>query len=88
MLLHSQFMRTLLQAQGDDQMVRMFVPISSNILTNLLKILSRGDTINETKFNPMDVMEGAELLGIVLKDLQIGFKSVCEVNKTKNIHTH
>jgi ribosomal protein S26 len=79
-LLHSQFMRSLLQAQDDRQMVKIFVPISSNILINILKIISRGDTTNDTTFNPMDVMEGAKLLGISLEDLQIG------LNKDNNEH--
>ena len=79
-LLHSQFMRSILQEQGDRQKVKIFVPISSSILINILKIISHGDTTIDTTFNPMDVMEGAKLLGIILEDLQIGFSK----DDTKN----
>ena len=72
MCLHSNFLRGILESHTNFEMVIMFVPISSNILTNLLKILSHGRTNNDTKFNPMDLIAGAELLGILLEDLQVG----------------
>ena len=72
--IHSKFMASFLQEQSIGQIVTVFVPVTSNIIINILKIISHGDTKNHTKFNPMDIMEGAKLLGIVMDDLQVVFR--------------
>ena len=50
----------------------------------LLKILSHGATESDDRFDPLDVITAAELLGIDMEDVQLGVK---KVNKTKDEET-
>merc|ERR1712086_101176 len=70
--MHSKMMAQVMSDSIRDDLIRISVPISSNSLVNLIKILSHGITKSEVKFDPMDVLNAADILGISLEDLQIG----------------
>ena len=52
----------------------IFIPASTASLVNLIKILSTGVSISERKEDLLDVIHTAEMLGMNLKDIQIGAK--------------
>merc|ERR1712086_1245954 len=70
--MHSKLLAQVMSDSIRDDLIRISVPISSNSLVNLIKILSHGITKSEVKFDPMDVLNAADILGISLDDLQIG----------------
>jgi len=72
--MHSKMMAQVMSDSFSEEFIRISVPISSNSLVNLIKILSHGITKSEVKFDPMDVLNAAGILGISLDDLQIGSK--------------
>jgi len=80
--MHSKMMAQVMSDSIRDDLIRISVPISSNSLVNLIKILSHGITKSEVKFDPMDVLNAAEILGISLDDLQIGREG--DIKETDN----
>jgi len=52
------------------------VPASSASLAMLLKVLTTGSVISSQKMDLMDVATAAEVLGVVLKNKQIGFENL------------
>jgi len=70
--MNSNIMAEMMTDNVREEIVKISVPISANTLVNLVKILSHGITNSEVKFNPMEILAAAEILGISLVDLQIG----------------
>ena len=72
LVINSNMMAEVMVDNARDEMIRISVPVSSNTLINLIKILSHGITNSDIKFNPMEVLAAAEVLGITILDLHIG----------------
>jgi len=71
------YSKVLSSALGDFSSVMIpsiFIPASTASLVNLIKILSTGVSISERKEDLLDVIHTAEMLGMNLKDIQIGAK--------------
>eukprot|EP00092_Neocalanus_flemingeri_P038716 GFUD01042158.1.p1 GENE.GFUD01042158.1~~GFUD01042158.1.p1 ORF type:complete len:333 (-),score=67.93 GFUD01042158.1:3-1001(-) len=73
--LYSKVLNSALGNFSSEMVPSIFIPASTASLVNLLKILSTGVSISEQKEDLIDVINTAELLGITLKDIQIGTKN-------------
>ena len=74
MKLYSEVLSRALQDIPTDTIPSIFIPASTASVVNLLKILSTGVTISDNKDDLVDVVNTAGLLGINLKNVQIGTK--------------
>jgi len=54
----------------------IFIPVSTSSLINLMKILSTGLSISDKREDLLEVVKTAEVLGIALKDIQIGTRQL------------
>eukprot|EP00092_Neocalanus_flemingeri_P033752 GFUD01036697.1.p1 GENE.GFUD01036697.1~~GFUD01036697.1.p1 ORF type:complete len:367 (+),score=74.70 GFUD01036697.1:172-1272(+) len=73
--LYSKVLDSALENFSSEIVPSIFIPASTASLVNLMKILSTGVSISENKEDLLDVINTAELLGITLKDIQIGTKT-------------
>merc|ERR1712055_205322 len=67
--MNSKMMTEVMVDNLKEDMIRISVPISSNILINLIGILSHGVIISDVKFDLRNILSAAAILGISL-DLQ------------------
>ena len=81
LVINSNMMAEVMVDNARDEMIRISVPVSSNTLINLIKILSHGITNSDIKFNPVEVLAAAEVLGMNLLNLQIGKEETNEHKK-------
>jgi len=81
LVINSNMMAELMVDNLREELIRISVPISSNTLINLVKILSHGVTNSDIRFNPMEVLAAAEVLGITPLDLQIGKENYPDEHK-------
>ena len=56
------------------ELAYLSLPVSSSALSCLLKLLSHGATESEDRFDPLEVITAAEVLGIDMEDVQVGVK--------------
>eukprot|EP00092_Neocalanus_flemingeri_P010726 GFUD01011554.1.p1 GENE.GFUD01011554.1~~GFUD01011554.1.p1 ORF type:complete len:326 (+),score=87.01 GFUD01011554.1:56-1033(+) len=70
---YSKTLCEVLENIGDD-LAGVSVPASSSSLTMVLKVLVSGSVIASSKADLLEVGQAAEILGIVLKDRQIGYR--------------
>jgi len=74
--LYSAVLNSALQDFSSDSIPSILIPASTASLVNLIKIMSSGVSISDQKDDLLNVVTTAELMGIFLKDLQIGAKGV------------
>merc|ERR1712179_308501 len=82
--MNSKMMTDVMVDNLKEDVIRISVPISSNILINLIGILSHGVLISDVKFDLRNILSAAAILGISL-DLQTRAESrpVDQTIKTK-----
>ena len=71
LVINSKMMTEVMVDNHREEMIRISVPISYNILVNLISILSHGVINSDVKFDPSNVLGAADILGISL-ELQSG----------------
>merc|ERR1712129_266720 len=68
------------------------LPLYSSSITHLLSLLSTGETTSTQRFDPMELVEVAEVLGVDMADLAIAVRDNMAVTKpatnTKDGHTN
>ena len=71
--LHSPLMGSLLSSCPPDprNLPTISLPLSSTSLLNLLSILATGSSNSEGRFDLMELVKAAEILGVVMEDLQV-----------------
>ena len=71
---HSQFVKDIFSTVPHTDLAFMSLPISSSTLSCLMRILSHGATESDDRFDPLEVIAAAEVLGIDMEDVQVGIK--------------
>ena len=91
LVINSKMMTEVMVDNHREEMIRISVPISYNILVNLISILSHGVINSDVKFDPSNVLGAADILGISFMDLQIEkdiknpvFESIDEISHIDN----
>ena len=74
--LYSEILSRALEEIPADGIPSIFIPASTTSVVNLLRILSTGISISDNKDDLADVVNTADLMGISLKDVQIGTKII------------
>ena len=71
--LHSPLIGSLLSSCPPDprNLPTISLPLSSTSLINLLSILATGSSNSEGRFDLMELVKAAEILGVVMEDLQV-----------------
>jgi len=82
--LYSPVLNSALRYISSDLIPSIFIPASTSSLVNLIKILSTGVSISEKEEDLLDVVNTAELLGILLKDVQLGTKRTTNIETVQN----
>jgi uncharacterized C2H2 Zn-finger protein len=65
---------TLSRSVPHTELAYLSLPVSFSALSCLLKLLSHGATESEDRFDPLEVITAAEVLGIDMEDVQVGVK--------------
>merc|ERR1719318_380610 len=71
---HSQLVKEIFKSVPHTELAYLSLPVSSSALSCLLKLLSHGATESEDRFDPIEVITAAEVLGIDMEDVQVGVK--------------
>ena len=86
---HSKLVKEIFKNVPHTKLAYLSLPVSSSALSCLLKLLSHGATESEDRFDPLEVITAAEVLGIDREDVQVGVKKgktniVDETKQRKN----
>ena len=71
---HSKLVKEIFKSVPHTELAYLSLPVSSSALSCLLKLLSHGATESEDRFDPLEVITAAEVLGIDMEDVQVGVK--------------